>query len=263
MTFTRKNIIELHKSIVQFGNENFEQIEKLNLDPNDEHDSTYSGMILRQITINNDISTLLKNKNRGYLTSEFILLRCLIDDFIHVTYIVNQENSEEVIIDFNADAISKNYTKIFDLATLNEEKLGGNYPHYPTYALMEEIKEKIKNSPKRQQYFKDKINFKFKSFKTTGNLIRDLGDIYYAHQLRRAYFIWRKLSDYVHYSNSTFETEQMINPETDSTFTEFAEIISYSYMTIVNCFIHFSKRYNLKLIDTNNLQSYYKYTGHK
>lgn len=263
MVFTRENIIELHKRIVQFGNENFEQIEKLNLDPNDEHDSTYVGMILRQITINNDLSTLLKNKNHGYLTSEFILLRCLVGDFIHITFIVNQENSEEVIVDFNADAISKNYRKIFDLATLNEEKLGGNYPYYPTYALMEEVKEKIKNSPRRQQYFKDKDNFKFKSFKATGNLIRDLGDYEYSHELRRAYFIWRKLSDFVHYSNFAFEEEQEINPETDSTFTEFAEIISYSYMTILNCFKHFTERYNLELIDTNNLELYYKNAGHK
>jgi len=262
MVFTRNNIIELHNKLVKFGNENFEQIEKLNLEPNDEHDSTYIGMLLRQITINNDLSSLLKNKNHGYLTSEFILLRCLIDDFIHITYIVNQENSEEVIIEFNADAISNNFKKLSELAKLNEEKLGGNYPFYPTYNFMEEVKEKIKNSPRRQQYFSDKDNFKFKTFKPTGNLIRDLGDTEYSHRLRRAYFIWRKLSDFVHYSNSSFEEEQRIDPETDSTYTEFAEIISYSYMTILNCFGHFANRYGLTIIDSQNLASYYKNAGH-
>ena len=258
MDFTRENIIQLHKRIVQFGNENFAQIEKLNLDPNDELDSTYVGMLLRQITINNDLALLMDNKNHGYHTSEFILLRCLIDDYLHITYIVNQDNSEEVIVDFNADALEKNFKKIFDLAILNEETLGGNYPHYPTYALMEEVKEKIKNSPKRQQHFSDKENFKFKKFKNTGQIIRDLKDEVYSHSLRRAYFIWRKLSDFVHYSNTAFEEEEMIDPETDSTYTEFAEIISYSYFTILNCFKHFQNRYNLEIIDTNKLSVYYK-----
>lgn len=262
MSFKREHIIELHKRIVQFGNENFEQIDKLDLDPNDEHDSTYVGMILRQITINSDLASILENKSHGYLTSEFILLRCLIDDFIHIAYIVNQENSEDVVVNFNADALSKNFKKLFELAVLNEETLGGTYPYYPTYASMEEVKEKMKKSPRRQQHFSDKDKFEFKKFKNTGSLIRDLGDEDYSHQLKRAYFIWRKLSDFVHYSNLSFQEEQSINPDTDSTFTEFAEIISYSYKTILNCFKHFETRYGLELIDSNDLATYYKNAGH-
>ena len=49
-----------------------------------------------------------------------------------------------------------------------------------------------------------------------------------------------------------------MNPETDSTYTEFAEIISYSYFTILNCFKHFQNRYNLEIIDTNKLSLYYQ-----
>ena len=148
------------------------------------------------------------------------------------------------------------------LAVLNEETLGGTYPYYPTYASMEEVKEKMKKSPRRQQHFSDKDKFEFKKFKNTGSLIRDLGDEDYSHQLKRAYFIWRKLSDFVHYSNLSFQEEQSINPDTDSTFTEFAEIISYSYKTILNCFKHFETRYGLELIDSNDLATYYKNAGH-
>jgi hypothetical protein len=219
-------------------------------------------MLLRQMTLNNDLSILMENKNHGYHTSEFILLRCLVDDFLHITYIVNHSDSEEAIVRYNADALDKNFKKIFDLAVLNEEKLGGNYPFYPTYASMEIVKERIKNSPKRQQHFSDKDNFKFKTFKNTGNIVRDLTDEPYSHQLRRAYFIWRKLSDFVHYSNTAFEEEQMIDPEIDSTYTEFAEIISYSYFTALNCLQHLQKRYNFDLIDSNNLVTYYQNAGH-
>lgn len=258
MSFTRDNIIALHKKVVQFGSENFAQIEKLNLDPNDELDSTYVGMILRQMTINNDLASLMFNKNHSCYTSEFILLRCIIDDYIHITYIVNQSNSEEAIVNFNADALDKNYKRLLDLATLNEDYLGGNYPFYPTDALMNEVKEKIKSSPRRQQHFSDKENFKFKTFKNTGQIIRELKNESYSHSMKRAYFIWRKLSDFVHYSNIAFEEEQMIDPETDSTYTEFAEITSYSYCTVLNCFKHFQSRYNLKIIDTNKLSEYYQ-----
>ena len=66
-----------------------------------------------------------------------------------------------------------------------------------------------------------------------------------------------------HHNNSIeFQEEQSINPDTDSTFTEFAEIISYSYKTILNCFKHFETRYGLELIDSNDLATYYKNAGH-
>src|SRR5690606_34610751 len=114
-------------------------------------------------------------------------------------------------------ALSKNFQKLSDLAKLNEEKLGGNYPHYPTTELLETVKEQTKNSPRRQQHFSDKENFKFKTFKATGNTIRELGDNEYSHELNRAYFIWRKLSDFVHYSNLAFQEEESINPGQDYT----------------------------------------------
>ena len=147
---------------------------------------------------------------------------------------------------------------------MNEEKLGGNYPYYPTYELMEEVKEKMKNSAKRQQHFSNKDEFEFKTFKATGNLIRDLNEYDpNSHQLRRAYFIWRKLSDFVHYSNLTYEEEQTINPVEDATYTEFTEVISYSYFLVLNCLKHFETRYGLEITDSNNLAEYYANAGHE
>ncbi|MGS0526989.1 hypothetical protein ACU8V7_19450 [Zobellia nedashkovskayae] len=264
MHFTKDNLIELHKRIVHFANENLLKIKELDIDLNDEHDSFYVGMVVRQHSVNNDLSILYSNTDGLTLTSEFILYRCLIDDYIHIIFISDQEDSNEMVTKLNADALSKNFKKISDLAELNEEKLGGNYPYYPTYALMEEVKEKMKNSPKRQQHFSNKDEFKFKTFKATGNLIRDLkDDDPNSHQLRRAYFIWRKLSDFVHYSNLTYEEEQTINPAKDATYTEFTEVISYSYFVVLNCLKHFEAKYGLEIIDSNNLAEYYANTGHE
>ena len=258
MHFKKHDIIRLLERVQIFATENLNQIDKLNVDMSNDYDKFFIGMAERQLTICNDLSILFTNKKSKFLTSELILFRCLADDYIHVTYLVNQNNVEESITDFNADAISKNFNKIKELAELNEKKLGGNYPFYPTYKLLEQVKEEMKSLPYRQQYFLDKDKFKFKTFKATGNLIRELNNESYAHKLQRAYFIWRKLSDFVHYSNFTFDEERSLKPETDETYSEFAELISYSYFTIKTCIEHFVNKFQISIIDSNNLNNYYK-----
>jgi len=262
MHFKKEHIIKLLDRIVKFSDKNLNLITGLNIDVNNEHDSFFVGMIIRQYSIINDLKILFSSKENGYLTSELILFRCIVDDFIHIKFLVNQQNPLEEVTRFNADAISKNFNKLHDLAKLNEEKLGGNYPMYPTYKFLDELKEKIKQSPKRQDYFIDKGNFKFKTFKATGNLIRDLQDSNYSHALTRAYFIWRKLSDHVHYSNLSYEELQIIDPTKDDTYTEFAEIIFYSYSVIIDCLKHFEQKYNLVISDEDKLAEYYNGAGH-
>lgn len=262
MHFNKEQIVKLLERIVNLSDKNLQSITALNIDINDEYDSFFVGMIIRQYSIINDLKILFSTKKNGYLTSELILFRCIVDDFIHIKFLVNQQNPTEEITKFNADAISKNFNKLNELAKLNEEKLGGNYPEYPTFKLLEEVKEKVKQSPKRQQFFIDKDNFKFKTFKSTGNLIRDLEDSNYSHALTRAYFIWRKLSDHVHYSNLSYEELQIIDPTKDHTYTEFAEIIFYSYSVIIDCLKHFEDKYNLQVLDEDKLAEYYKNAGH-
>lgn len=262
MHFKKEHIQLLLKRIVKYCEENLNELSKLSIDPNNETNSFYWGLILRQHSLCNDLSILFEYKKTDTeLTSEFILFRCLTDDFIHITYIINQPDIDEAIISINADAISKNFKKIAELTELNETKLGGSYPFYFTTSLLEDLKEKLKKSPNRQQHFTDKDNFRFKSFPNTGNIIRDLDSEPYAHQLTRAYFIWRKLSDFVHYSNFTFEEGQDI--ELDKTYPEFAEIIGYSYYNVFYALSHFQKTISkYEIIDSQNLAEYYKDSLH-
>ena len=141
MHFTKEQTIYLLERIVNFADKNLNEITNLNIDVNNEYDSFYVGMIIRQYSIINDIKILFSSKKSGYLTSELILFRCIVDDFIHIKFLVNQQNPEEEITKFNGDAINKNFNKLMELAKLNEEKLGGNYPMYPTNKLIEELKE--------------------------------------------------------------------------------------------------------------------------
>lgn len=262
MHFEKHHIQHFLERIVKFAEENLKQLSLYSVDQNNETNSFYFGLILRQLSICNDLSILFKNKESdNFLTSEFILFRCLTDDFIHITYIINQPNIDEAIVSFDADAVNKNFKKLEELANLNETKLGGNYPFYPTAQFMEDLKEKVKKLPNRQQYFSDIDDFKFKTFPNTGNIIRGLNSEPFAHQLIRAYFVWRKLSDFVHYSNFTYEEEQSI--ELDKVYPEFAEIIGYSYYTVLYSLKHFEKIVkDFEIVDSLNLAEYYKDSLH-
>lgn len=262
MKIQKEHVKKFHEQLVNFAQENFSKLEELGIDTNEEINSTYLGFLVRQITLNSDLELLLENKKHNYHTSQLILLRCLIDDFLHIVYIANQGNSEELIVNYNADAYSKNFQKLKDLATLNEKKLGGNYPYYPTHKMLDEVMEKVKKNPLRNHYLADIENFKFKTFKSTGNIIRDLAEEDYAHQLKRAYFIWRKLSDFVHYSNMAFNEEQTMYPGNDYTYNEFAEIIFYSYRTVMTCLEYFRNKFGFEIVDADNLAEYYANAGH-
>ena len=262
MTLSKENIISLLENISIFAYDNLKQIEKLNIDLKKESENFFLGIINRQYTLSSDLSILFKNKNSIYLGSQLILFRCIIDDFIHLTYIVNQNNSNEMMTKFNSDAYNKNFIKLKKLAELNETKLGGKYPNYPTYKFIDDLKENFKNQTKNEGYFKNKEEFKLKTFENMGSIIGKLEDESYAHQLRRAYYFWGHLSDFVHYSSLSFGMERNVNPKKDNTNLMFAEIIQYSFQVIKTSFEYFERTYNLELIDKNNLSEYYKDATH-
>lgn len=72
MYFTKEQIIILLERIVNFSDLNLKEITNLNIDINNEYDSFYVGMIIRQYSIINDIKILFSTKKNGYLTSELI-----------------------------------------------------------------------------------------------------------------------------------------------------------------------------------------------
>jgi hypothetical protein len=159
MTLSKENIISLLENISIFAYDNLKQIKELNIDLKKESESFFLGIINRQYTLTTDLSILFNNKKSIYLGSQLILFRCIIDDFIHLTYIVNQNDSKEMMIKFNSDAYNKNFIKLKKLAKLNETKLNGNYPNYPTYKLIDDLKENLKSQTKNENYFKNKEEF--------------------------------------------------------------------------------------------------------
>ena len=262
MTLTKEKIIFHLDRISKFAFDNLQELAKLNIDLKKEPESFYLGIINRQYTLTKDLSILFVSKNSIYLGSQLILFRCILDDFIHLIYIINQSDSNEAMTKFNSDAYNKNFKRLEKLATLNETKLGGNYPQYPTYEWINDKKNTFRNESYSQKYFINKEDFKLKSFDSMGNMIFKLKDENYSHKLRRAYYFWGYLSDFVHYSNYSFGIERRIKPETDGTYLIFAEILQNSYEVIKTSFEYFKNSYNINIIDNGNLAEYYKDSEH-
>ncbi len=242
-----------------FAEENLGQFENIKLDDKNEIQDFYLGLIRRQSFFALDLTAMFKCSPHKSFVSHFILSRCIVDDYLHVIYAVNQPDVNEAILTFNADAHKKNFEKISELTDVNENILGGNFPLYPTSQMRDTVKQKLQTNPDKAQYFVDAAAFKFKSAKTTGNFIKDFPQDKFGAQIRRAYYFWRHLSDYVHYSKFSFDLE--FYPENrDNALNIIQEMIYYSYRIIKISFQYFITTHNLKLIDQHNLTAFYKVT---
>jgi hypothetical protein len=255
---TKNLIIEQLKKLADFAEDNLHQINPL-LKEEKEILDFYYGYIRRQWFFSVDLSTIFAHSSHNSFVSQFILSRCIVDDYLHLVYILHQPNSEDAIIALNADAHKRNFDKISELAEVNESILEGNFPLYPTFEMRDQVKEKLQNSAKKAHYFSDVASFKFKTFKQTGNFIKDFPKDQFGAQIRRAYYLWRHLSDYIHYSKFSFDLE--FYPENNEhSFNFIQEIIYYSYRVVKLSFESFQSEFGLSLIDRHDLQTFYKLT---
>lgn len=254
---TKQHIIQQLTSLSSFAEDNLKQLNEISIDKVNEIQDYYLGYIRRQSFFAFDLISIFKYSPHENFISQFILLRCIVDDYLHLLYVINQPDVNEAIICFNADAHKKNFDKIAELTEVNETILGGNFPFYPTIQLRDTLKERLKSDPNKAQYFIDIANFKFKASKTTGNFIKDFPQDLFGANVRRAYFLWRHLSDYVHYSKFSFDLEFYAVDKTHA-LSIAQEIIYYSYKIIKISFKYFEDAFGLVLIDKNNISAQYK-----
>ncbi len=254
---TQSEIVEQLKHLYDFAEDNVGQLQGLKLDKTNEIQDFYLGYIRRQSYFSSDLISIFEHRKHTGFISQFILSRCIVDDYIHLMYAVNQPNRDETIICINADAHKKNFDKISELTDVNEEILEGKEPFYPTSKTREALKINLQNNPNKSQYFTDVQQFKFKRINTTGNFIKDFPKDEFGADIRRAYFLWRHLSDYVHYSKFSFDLE-FYPKENDNSLNIIQEMIFYSFSIVRIGFAYFQQKYKLTLIDKHNLVKFYK-----
>ena len=256
---TKEIIIRQLQRLSDFAEDNLGQLDGVKLDEINEIQDYYLGYIRRQSFFAFDLISIFKYSPHKSFVTQFILSRCIVDDYLHLLYLINQADVNEAIICFNADAHKKNFDKISELTDVNEGILGGSFPLYPTSKIRDEVKEKLQKNPNKAQYFTDITNFEFKSAKATGNFIKDFPKDKFGAQVRRAYYLWRHLSDYVHYSKFSFDLE--FYPENrDNALNIIQEMIYYSYRLVKISFKYFEDAFGLTLKDRHSLSTHYKAT---
>jgi len=216
----------------------------------------YLGLLRKQCILLSDLSLILKNRNPEFISTPFIILRSLIDDFLHLLFLECQANKEIEITRINADSYKHSFNSLKDLTFSNYKHFDGQYPHYLTNEQFEKLKLDFKIKEKNKKYFKNIDTFKFIVFKTVSDMTnsftisRDV-DIY----RDRAYYLWKEFSSFVHYSNYSFEYE-MQNAEENLLMIE--ESLQYCYNSIYLSFKYFERSFDVMFQDDQVLNRKYQ-----
>ncbi|HXB40676.1 MAG TPA: DUF5677 domain-containing protein [Bacteroidia bacterium] len=243
------------KKIIDFANANIEQLNG-KCQKKDTTQDYFLGILRRQTIILYDLIALLKNSPHKNFTSLFILCRCLIDDFLFVFYLKTQPDEDENIVRINANAYSKSFQGLEILTESNEKHFNGTYPFYLNKEEFSKLKEHFKSKAENEKYFKDREKFNFKAFLQVTQIADKTEDFELSKLTLRAFFLWKNFSDFIHYSNLTFELEMNTGNE-QNYLRQIEETLLYSFNTVELSFRYFAKRDNIKLKVEEELQKRY------
>lgn len=215
----------------------------------------YLGILWKQAILLSDLSLILKNRNSEYISTPFIVLRSLLDDFIHLLYLETHSNRETEIIKINADSYRHSFNSLKDLTDSNYEHFEGKYKFYLTREELQSLKEKFIAKEKNKKYFKNPDTFKFFVFKHFSDMTKCFSvskdvDIF----KDRAYYLWKEFSSFVHYSNYSFEYEMQDAPEN---LNMIDESFQYCYNSIYLAFKYFERHMEVEFKDNIELQKKY------
>lgn len=210
----------------------------------------YLGLLVRERIILRDVSVILKNNHEQQITSAFILLRVLLDDFIRLFSVYSRTNNmEDEIINIQADAHSHRFKNIKESIEINNTYYNGQHPSLSTQQMFDDEKQNFLNKPEFNKFFEDKTNFKFKKLPHISNVFKLMQSDVKTSANLHSYIVYKFLTQYVHYSNLTFYLDN--NKTTRKLeIDQIEEILLYSIKMLVMQFDYFRQTYNLKWNDT-------------
>lgn len=248
------DLSRLAQMIADLANSNLKQLQGKCQGETDIQDY-YLGILQRQALLLLDLSIILENRQSKYISTPYIILRSLLDDFIHLLYLELSNNKEEYIIRINAEAYKHSFVSLQNLTDSNYENFDGKYPFYLKREEVEDVKKQFATKDKNKKYFENISRFKFKSFMTFNILV---GRITHSRKIKiyrdRAYYLWKEFSEFVHYSTFSFKMEQQDAPEN---MNKIDETFQYCYNSIYLSFKYFAFEYDLDFIDNDFLRKRY------
>jgi len=213
----------------------------------------YLGILRRQAILHLDLEQILNNRNPELITTPFILLRSLMDDFLHLLYLELNPDKEEQIVKINAKTHKLTFQSIQDLTISNHSHFDGKYGYYLDNEQLQSLKNKFMDKPENDKYFVDKDRFKFKTFIQLSQVaenIKHSRDIEIFKD--RAFYLWKDFSSFVHYSNFSFYLE--INVD-HTNLQKVEEAFQYCYNSIYLAFKYFERTMGIPFIDNEELRA--------
>jgi len=212
----------------------------------------YLGMLRRQAILHLDLERVLKDRNSELITTPLILLRSLMDDFLHLLYLELHGEREEEIIKINAKTHNQSFKSIEDLTISNHKHFNGAYGHYLNNEQFQALKTIFKEKPENDKYFRDKDQFRFKNFLTLSQVAESITHSRDVEIFKdRAFYLWKDFSSFVHYSNSSFYLET--NPDPVN-LQKMEEGFQYCYNSIYLSFKYFERTFGIEFIDNAELR---------
>jgi len=257
MTILTANILseDAHK-LSELANRNIDSLNGT-CQQHDDIQDYYLGMLRKQSIILQDISKIILNRDMQYISTPFILIRSLLDDFLHVLYLEFHKDFKEEIIKINATSQLHSFDAISRLTISNHKHFNGNYPFYSTIEEFNKLKENFRNKAENFKYFKNILNFKFKKIISLTDLVNKIDCPKSVEVFKdRAFFYWKEFSDFIHYSNYSFYYE-LNDDYRELNLQKIDESFQYCYNTIYLSFKYFER--NLKISFVNSAELMGKY----
>ena len=216
----------------EMANKNLDQLNGKCDEPEEVRDY-YLGMLRRQAMLTGDLYKILEDRPLENLTTPYILLRSLLDDFLHVVYLDGHAEPDEEIVKINASAHKDNFMSLENLTNSKNQEYFGRKFEYLSAEKLEEVKNTFKGFDKNKKYFSNIDEFKFKRFISLTNLAKEIDASENYNVARdRAFYLWKSYSAFVHYSTWCFEmenTDDIINVQ------QIEEAFQYVFNTIYLC----------------------------
>lgn len=239
------------KLLAELANNNLGNLEGLCQDKIEVQDY-YLGILRRQAILYLDLEKVLQNRKSELITTPFILLRSLMDDFLHLLYLELHADKDEEIVKINASSQKQSFKSLEDLTKSNHKYFNGAYGYYLNDEQFQALKDVFTGKPENDKYFTDKSQFKFKNFLTLTQVAENITHSRDVEIFKdRAFYLWKEFSSFVHYSNSSFYLEINSNP---INLQKIEEGFQYCYNSIFLAFKYFERTMGIEFMDNEDLK---------
>lgn len=245
---TKNEVSFLAEDIGNIADNILAQLNELKISPSNVEDFFW-GLLNRASVILKDTSFILKANEEQQITSAFILLRVLLDDFIRALSVYSSNDRENEIILIQADALSHKFKTFQENVEINNAVYQGNNSWLSTQIEVNAKMQEVLANKNFDQYFSDKNNKPKPKFKVLTPIAKVFTELMkentYADASIHSHVLYKVLTRHVHYSNFSFPFDTEERQRQAEINTLLPEALFYCYKMIQIYFEIFNKTHQL------------------